>query len=65
MKIVVKWKYPNEVESNIHENTYYDINPSSIAIAGGFLRFATTADDNDDMLFSLDHIVSFNVKGDD
>lgn len=37
MKLIIKWRYPDETE--IHEHTYYDINSKSLSIHHGFLTF--------------------------
>jgi len=56
MKLTVKWRYPNEAE--IHEHTFYDINPLSVKICYGMFCFnGNTEPQNKSWSFQLNHVI--------
>ncbi len=59
MKLEIKWRYPDETE--IHEHTFFDIDPSTISIAYGFLTFGTEGYQKH-WNFPLNHVVDMRMK---
>lgn len=59
MKIVVKWKYPDETK--IRENIYTDIDPASIYVSSQFVGFSQSREESG-WQFPLSHIIHLNVR---
>lgn len=61
MKLEIKWRYPEETE--IHEHTFYDIDPSTISISYSILTFGTKGYEKH-WIYQMSHVVEMHVKED-
>jgi len=60
MKVIIKWRYPDETE--IHENTFYDVDPTTVIIYGDRLSFAPVNNRNNNWSFALNHVVEMRIE---
>ena len=61
MKLILKWRYPDEEE--IHEHTFYDINPKKITIHYNMLYFEANENPKEKhWTILLNHIVEMYME---